>query len=896
MPAPRHSSWLVVATLVVVVLAAARDADAQSCDADHTIRWPETNPVWQLCWVSPPNSSGIDGSGLEITSVSYNGKLVLARGHIPIVNVIYDPGGCGGPDLSYRDWNAELAVFEANNVIRPGYAEPTVPPRTVCDHPGADIGTFKGVAAEKLADRLILTTQVQAGWYRYIYTWTFFLDGTLQPGVRFTAVDNPCTSMPHYHNIYWRLDFDIDGAANDAIEEYNSGTWSTLTTEAQRLHAPTTTRKWRVRDKVTGTGYELTPGATADVANSWSVADFWALLYRSSEGDDGGATGGLDGDKAHIDQYVNGENIDGKDVVLWYRAGFRHDGPADCELGGPMLVPLAASRPTLSIGDVTLNEGNSGTSNAVFTVNLSGLSSSAVSVNYATGNGTATAGSDYVANSGTLTFAPGTTGQTVTVAVNGDTTVEANETFVVNLSGASNADIADGQGQGTILNDDTSVGLAVYDSTLKAPRCGAVGGVCDSGPTLLNGRDGKGPEPNQPNTINGSCADGIEGAYHYDESLDRLKVSTLDGSSFAPGKTVKLEATVWAWTNSSLDKLELYYAASVSNSSWQLIATLTPPVGGAQTLSATYALPSGTLQAVRGRFRFLDTAGACGTGDFDDHDDLIFAVDAAPPPADGQPPTTAITSPQNGASVSATFTITASADDNIGVTRVEFYIDGVLRSTDTTAPYTYAWNTTTVGNGSHGIVSRAYDAANNLWTSATVNANVNNQTALFDSVLKVPKCGVLSGLCDSGPVLLNGRDGKGPEPNQPNSINGLCRDGIEGAYHYDESNDRIRVFTNDGSPFAAGKAVTVQATVWAWTNPSLDKLELYYAANANSPSWQLIATLTPSVGGAQTLSAAYVLPTGTLQAVRARFRFLNSAGACGTGDFDDHDDLVFTVR
>jgi hypothetical protein len=169
MRARRPSPRLVAAVLLVAALAAGRDAAAQGCDANHTISWPTSNPVWQLCWVAAPNSSGIDGSGLEIHSVYYNGKLVLGRGHVPIVNVKYDPGGCGDDyNLSYRDWNKEEAVFQANNVIRPGYAEPTVPPRTVCDNPGADIGSFKGVAVQKLADRLILTTQVKAEWYRYI--------------------------------------------------------------------------------------------------------------------------------------------------------------------------------------------------------------------------------------------------------------------------------------------------------------------------------------------------------------------------------------------------------------------------------------------------------------------------------------------------------------------------------------------------------------------------------------------------------------------------------------------------------------------------------------------------------------------------------------------------------
>lgn len=328
------------ALLLAAAVAIGGDAAAQSCDADHTIRWPESNPIWQLCWISPEDSSGIDGSGLEIADVRYNGRLVLARGHIPVLNVKYDPGGCGGFDLSYRDWSNQLVRFDADNVIRPGYAEPTVPPRTVCDNPGTDVGSFSGVAAEKLADRLILSTQVQAGWYRYIHSWTFFADGTIKPMLRFTAVDNVCTPLAHYHNVYFRFDFDLDGVENDAVDEYNAGVWSAVTTEAQRLHSPATSRRWRVRDKTTGSGYEIVPGPAADIANAWSVADAWSLLYRSGEEDDGGATGGLDGDRAHIDRYVSGDSIDARDVVFWYRVGYRHDGPADCEIGGPTLQPV----------------------------------------------------------------------------------------------------------------------------------------------------------------------------------------------------------------------------------------------------------------------------------------------------------------------------------------------------------------------------------------------------------------------------------------------------------------------------------------------------------------------------------------------------------------------------
>ncbi|NYH46482.1 UNVERIFIED_ORG: uncharacterized protein YhjY with autotransporter beta-barrel domain [Xanthomonas campestris] len=127
--------------------------------------------------------------------------------------------------------------------------------------------------------------------------------------------------------------------------------------------------------------------------------------------------------------------------------------------------------PSLSIDDVSVNEGNSGTTTATFTVSLSAASGQTVSVNYATANGTATAGSDYVARSGTLTFTPGTTAQGVAITVNGDTAVEPNETFSVGLSGASNASIARATGTGTILNDDVVV--TVGPASLPAATAGS---------------------------------------------------------------------------------------------------------------------------------------------------------------------------------------------------------------------------------------------------------------------------------------------------------------------------------------------------------------------------------------------------------------------------------------
>jgi leucyl aminopeptidase len=219
--------------------------------------------------------------------------------------------------------------------------------------------------------------------------------------------------------------------------------------------------------------------------------------------------------------------------------------------------------------------------------------------------------------------ANGTATTTLTVSVGAAT---APGSYAVSVAGTSGALTRSAALSLAVTPAAGGPQTAVYDAALRAPRCAVVGSSCDSGPSLLLGRDGRGPEPNQPNTILASCADGTSGTYHADESNDRLKVSTVDGTSFAAGKTVRIEATVWAWSTPSADRLDLYYAANAASPVWTLVSTLTPAVGGAQTLSATYTLPAGSLQAVRAQFRYLGSATPCASGSYSDRDDLVFAV------------------------------------------------------------------------------------------------------------------------------------------------------------------------------------------------------------------------------------------------------------------------------
>ena len=128
--------------------------------------------------------------------------------------------------------------------------------------------------------------------------------------------------------------------------------------------------------------------------------------------------------------------------------------------------------PSLSVGNLSIAEGNAGITNATFTVSLSAASGQAVSVAYATANGTAAAPGDYTVTSGTLTFAPGSTSQTVVVAVIADGLDENDETFQLNLSNATNATVAAGQGIGTIADDDVSPSISIADQAFNEGNAG----------------------------------------------------------------------------------------------------------------------------------------------------------------------------------------------------------------------------------------------------------------------------------------------------------------------------------------------------------------------------------------------------------------------------------------
>ncbi|MEH1827382.1 MAG: Calx-beta domain-containing protein [Nostoc sp.] len=184
------------------------------------------------------------------------------------------------------------------------------------------------------------------------------------------------------------------------------------------------------------------------------------------------------------------------------------------------------NQPAISISDVSVAEGNTGTTNANFTITLSNPSSQQVTVNYNTSDGTAnTVDSDYNFTPGTITFNPGETSKTLSIGVIGDNTFETDETFAVNLLSATNATITDSLGVGTIINDDNQPTISISDVSVAEGNTGTT--------TNANFTISLSNPSYQQVTVNYNTSDGTAQVANSDYN------SALGTIIFAPGETSK---------------------------------------------------------------------------------------------------------------------------------------------------------------------------------------------------------------------------------------------------------------------------------------------------------------------------------------------------------------------
>jgi Cu2+-containing amine oxidase len=288
---------------------------------------------------------------LELRNVSYRGKRVLRRAHVPILNVRYDGNACG----PYRDWqNEEGSLQAAGTNVGSGFRLCSSPAKTILDT-GSDTGNFVGVAIYVKGQEVVVVSEMEASWYRYVSEWRLHVNGTIGARFGFSAVSSSCVCIRHHHHAYWRLDFDIETAGNNRVMEFNDpaligGTnWHQKTYEIRRPRDPARHRRWRVENVSSGRGYEIVPGhhdgvATASPDWPFPRGDLWFLRYRGTEIDDGSVAIGPPFE-AGLDAWQNWEPINGQDVVVWYGAHFSHDvqaeGPGSHgHIVGPDLKPV----------------------------------------------------------------------------------------------------------------------------------------------------------------------------------------------------------------------------------------------------------------------------------------------------------------------------------------------------------------------------------------------------------------------------------------------------------------------------------------------------------------------------------------------------------------------------
>jgi subtilisin family serine protease len=222
--------------------------------------------------------------------------------------------------------------------------------------------------------------------------------------------------------------------------------------------------------------------------------------------------------------------------------------------------------------------------------------------------------------------------------------------------------------------------------------------------------------------------------------------SSADACSTSPAR-VAAALTVGATTSTDARAsysnygtcLDLFAPGSSITSAWYTSDTATatlsgtsmasPHVAGAAALylqTSPNATPAQVAQAVIAQATTGVVTGA-GTGS---PNRLLYSRFPAGGAPDLTPPAVSITSPAAGSTVSGTVTVSATASDNSGiVTLVELFVDGSLKASDATAPFSFAWDTLTAANGSHTLTAKAYDPSNNVGTSAPVAVTVANQSS-----------------------------------------------------------------------------------------------------------------------------------------------------------------------
>jgi Cu2+-containing amine oxidase len=282
---------------------------------------------WSVSWSIPTQWGG----GLVVSKVTFNNTSVLFRGTAPFVIVPYHGGS---PVFKDGLMNQGAAFTPVLPTSANAFQGPGTPPASNDNQWDPNTNATGAVVVEKNAPTplepatLVIWAKFQCVNYQYIHHWEFRADGSIEASVGlggklWTTI---ASKSNHVHNFYFRLDFDVAGAGNNAVQEFShpnnnlsSDTWTTLAAEGKRTANRAQATKWRVVNKTPKPNgmvrsYEITPGSDMGPDGTYSTGDLWVLAYDGSQ--DGGAVGTTDAVLSST--YLHpGAVVDGADIVVW---------------------------------------------------------------------------------------------------------------------------------------------------------------------------------------------------------------------------------------------------------------------------------------------------------------------------------------------------------------------------------------------------------------------------------------------------------------------------------------------------------------------------------------------------------------------------------------------------
>jgi hypothetical protein len=274
-----------------------------------TVNWPPEAPLWRFLW----EIADYDSEGIAFRDVSFRGKKVFHKASLPMIRVKYDSG-----DGPYKDplSGANMRIFKIYEGTNPAFRF------------------------------LVVESYHRIGRYHLTNRWIFRSDGIILPQLYSAGLQHPSS---HQHHVYWRFDFDILGASSNlALRHYaSSGTnwgygpgWYPITYEATH-YKHGADNLWAVINKQNFVGFTIQSGLFDGWPDStFSAFDVWIAAYHGDE-DKRGALGTRRDDQLWM--HINGENVDGKDVVVWYCAHLQHhvhDSGDEWHVCGPILRPF----------------------------------------------------------------------------------------------------------------------------------------------------------------------------------------------------------------------------------------------------------------------------------------------------------------------------------------------------------------------------------------------------------------------------------------------------------------------------------------------------------------------------------------------------------------------------